>query len=146
MTAGGALLMTKAISTWDSAPDAPGYLAVRQCQLPTVSVEASAEVMVVMEGLPFPLKVLVITNFHLFTHTEIWFTLVEVTVEHPSAYTALMNHFLTTCPNNIGNIVFTPFLISHSHEGVTHNCMQDKEDSEGVQDVEQETKYTINNS
>eukprot|EP00957_Ditylum_brightwellii_P060281 4578084-Ditylum_brightwellii.AAC.1 len=32
MVAGGALLMAKAIGTWDRAPDAPGYLAVEQFQ------------------------------------------------------------------------------------------------------------------
>eukprot|EP00957_Ditylum_brightwellii_P169041 12866654-Ditylum_brightwellii.AAC.1 len=67
MAVGGALLMAKAIGTWDRALDAPGYLAVEQFQLPTASVEANTEVMAAMEDSPFPLKALDITNLPLFT-------------------------------------------------------------------------------
>eukprot|EP00957_Ditylum_brightwellii_P020280 1530599-Ditylum_brightwellii.AAC.1 len=67
MAAGGALLMAKAIGTWDCVLDAPGYLAVEQFQCSTASVEANAEVMAVMEDSPFPLKALDIMNLPLFT-------------------------------------------------------------------------------
>eukprot|EP00957_Ditylum_brightwellii_P106820 8149260-Ditylum_brightwellii.AAC.1 len=67
MTAGGALLMAKAIGTWDRVLVAPGYLAVEQFQFPTASVEGNTEVMAAMEDSPFPLKALDITNLSLFT-------------------------------------------------------------------------------